>query len=334
VPDSTSAPRRAIVYCIVPEELAAELHDSLRRHFAGDPGVIVVVEQRWRDRRRDGDRRNETAAERDDDERRHIRGERGRRVADRRLLAARVPPPAGLPSAAEKLAEDLIFVERLEPSSEKLEDHDTGRLVARFQAGDRDVFSELYLRYFDRVYTYLRMLYKESHEAEDATQQVFMKVFENIHRYERRRQPFRAWLFTIVRNYAVSDLRKTGRMTPVQPDVLERQRDEPVAGDVDIKSLTWLSDHDLLLFIERLPIPQRQVLMLRYMLDLSTAEIGEVLGRGQDDVRQLHSRALQFLRQRLAAVGRTSPRSDPMPMRRAPSPRSVLRSRRFALLNL
>jgi DNA-directed RNA polymerase specialized sigma24 family protein len=96
--------------------------------------------------------------------------------------------------------------------------------------------------------------------------------------------------------------------------------------------LDWISDRELVLFVDRLPLAQRQVLLLRYMLDLTHAQIAEVLDRTPDDVRALHSRALRFLRTRLAALGRDArhgTRSRAMrPVREA----RVLRHRRFVLL--
>jgi DNA-directed RNA polymerase specialized sigma24 family protein len=86
------------------------------------------------------------------------------------------------------------------------------------------------------------------------------------------------------------------------------------------------------MFIERLPLAQRQVLLLRFMLDLSNDEIARVLDRSNDDVRLLQSRALRFLRDRLAAVGRTSTRPGRVPALRRFRQVPVLRSRRYALL--
>jgi RNA polymerase sigma-70 factor (ECF subfamily) len=300
----TNSPQaqRQIVYCILPEDLAAEYHEPLRAHFAAHPGVEVVIEQRWRHRRLPDDRRGAVATELESSDRRRIRAIEGRRAGDRRVVVAHVDPPTDLPSLPEDVRERLVFVGRIEPTGDILEDRDTARLIGRLQAGDRGAFEAIYLRYFDRVYSYLRMLYASSHHAEDATQQVFVKLYEQIEHYERRSQPFRAWLFRIVRNYAISDLRRTGRLALVEPEEANNSRDEPVEDRYDDEILGWLTDRELLLFIERLPLAQRQVLMLRYMLDLSNGEIATVMERSVDDVRQLHSRALAFLRSRLAAL--------------------------------
>jgi RNA polymerase sigma-70 factor (ECF subfamily) len=96
-------------------------------------------------------------------------------------------------------------------------------------------------------------------------------------------------------------------------------------------TLGWITDRDLLLFVERLPEAQRQVLVLRYMLDLTTAEIAQVLGRTSADVRSLHHRGLTFLRARLAALGRAPEAGRGIKMRAWPRPAPVIRRRRFVL---
>jgi RNA polymerase sigma-70 factor (ECF subfamily) len=317
------------IYCVVPWELADELHEQLRAHFRDDPHVDVVVERRRRERRSTSHRRSTEAEALD--ERRLIRNAEGRRVGDRRAAVAAVEAPT-LPKSVHPFAGQLTFLERLEPSDQHYEDLDTARLVTRHQAGDKEVFAELYMRYFDRVYSYLRLALDDEHAAEDATQQVFLKVMEALPRYERRTQPFRAWLFTIVRNHAIRYLEKRGRVDVVDPVELTDRREDPSEPEPPeaLGTLGWITDREILMLIERLPVAQRQVLMLRYMMDLTTTDIGAVLGRTTEDVRALQSRALRFLQQRLTALGRTPHGRQPtigMTRRRAGGP--VLRARRF-----
>ena len=290
-----------MLYCVIPLELAGKLHELLRAHFRDDPAVEVVVERRGRERRLVDDRRGEPAA--CECERRRIHSDTGRRIGARRAPVADVAAPA-LPRKARAHAERIVFVERVEPSAEHLADLDSARLVTRFQAGEPDAFAGLYMRYFDRVYGYLRAVFRHDvHAVEDLTQQVFVKVFEALPRYERRGQPFRAWLFTIVRNVARSELRMSGRSEAVEPHVIAERYEAP-STDEATSVLTWLTDRELVMFVERLSVSQRQVLVLKYMLDLPTKEVAQILGRQQDDVRALESRALRFLEARLTAVGR------------------------------
>jgi RNA polymerase sigma-70 factor (ECF subfamily) len=231
----------------------------------------------------------------------------------------------------ERSAVRVSFVERVEADGEHLEDLDSARVVIAFQAGDSDAFACLYTRYFERVYGYLRVVLRDIHEAEDAAQHVFVKAFEALPRYKRRTQPFRAWLFTIVRNSAISRLEKQGRTDVTDPVEIGRVRDREANRDgEELRALDWITDQDLLIFIERLPFAQRQVLAMRYMLGLTAGEIGEVLGRSPGDVRKLQSRAVAFLRERLSAVGRPVHRRD-RAVQRCRRQAPVLRMRRFSL---
>ena len=213
------------------------------------------------------------------------------------------------------------------------EDIDTARLVIEAQAGDSDSFAKLYARYFDRVYGYLRVLLNDRDEAEDATQQIFMQVFERLGSYERRRQPFRAWLFVVARNYALTLRKHNERLVPTDPtEITASLEDEAISEEAILRVLEWISDPDLTLFVERLPLIQRQILLLRYLFDLTDVAIAKILDCHRDDVRSHQYRAMVFLRDRLAAVGRTSSRRErDIGMTTCPNQAFVLRERRFSL---
>jgi RNA polymerase sigma-70 factor (ECF subfamily) len=351
------ADERRVFYCLIPDELAGKLHDPLRRHFRDDPSVEVVVERRAQDRRRSEGRRRvdglfaegapvteeeeggevppeeaEDAPPEGADERRQIRAVAGRRIGERRARQVPIEPP-GLPRAARRHSERIVFVERIEPATERKEDRDTARLVVAYQAGDRDAYGVIYKRYFERVYGYMRVLFRDHYEAEDATSEAFDQALEALPDYERREQPFRAWLFAIARNSAVARLRKLRRIEPTDPAKLDRRREEEgVQQGDELPVLDWITDRDLSLFVGRLPLPQRQVLVLRYLLDLDFAQISTLLNRTNEDVRQLQLRALRFLEERLRAVGRApEQRTKPLPVTRKKQQSGVLRLRRFML---
>jgi RNA polymerase sigma-70 factor (ECF subfamily) len=323
---------RPVVYCVIPWDLAERLHEPLRRHFVARSDVEVVVERRARERRAAQERRSPAASPSGSPpgaDRRRILAAGGRRAGERRAVAVAVTPME-LPRRVRPFAAQLLFVERVEPSGLDREDIDTDRLIARIQSGDREAFAALYQRYFDRVYGYLSVALRDHHLAEDGAQHVFMRVFESLPGYARRSAPFRAWLFVVVRNHAISQLRRSKRIALCDPAELDRQREAEAPAAAE-NVLDWISNRELLMFIERLPLAQREVLVLRYVLDLTFAQIAAALGRSPDDVRMLQHRALTMLRQRLAAVehgGRGRSRAS---IRRCRDQAPVLRMRRFAL---
>ena len=225
------------------------------------------------------------------------------------------------------------------------EDEDTARLVAEFQKGDNEAFDPLYTRYFERVYGYLRVLFNDRDEAEETAQQAFAQVFEALPKYERRAQPFRAWLFVVVRNTALRRLTEMNRFEPMEAADLDRLREDMAADAADdalLAALHWITDPDLALFIERLPVVQRQILLMRFELDMSHAQVAQVLDRNVDDVRAQQYRALTFLRKRLKALekrleaaenntGDLGDGGDSQAMQRLPDKQNVLRARRYSI---
>jgi RNA polymerase sigma-70 factor (ECF subfamily) len=258
--------------------------------------VTVVIEWRVRERRRAEQRTG--AGEPPAEDRRRIRSRAGRRVSDRRAPTLPVPPPS-LPPLAEPHLDRLAFVERLEPASQHAEDVDSARLVARAQAGDPSAFSLLYLRYFDRLYGYLRLAVRDAHEAEDIAQEAFLSMLRALPAYDvRLTHPFRVLLFHIARNRSIDHFRKQRGVEVEPPEGLAQLRDTGLEDD-PIGAFDSLSDSELARYLRRLPATQRQVLVLRYALDFSTEEIAEVMETTAQAVRNLQHRALAFLRHRL-----------------------------------
>jgi RNA polymerase sigma-70 factor (ECF subfamily) len=218
-----------------------------------------------------------------------------------------------------------------EGAAQAEEDRRVAEIVKRIQnGGDGEAFSELYRLYFDRVYGYMRLVLRDQHEAEDAAQQVFINVLNGIGDYVPRR-PFRAWLFTIVRNLALNRVRDLGRVDVLDPEAVDREAQPAEREQPELPSLDWISDRDLLMLINRLPTSQRQVLTMRYLLDLNAGEIAEVMERTPEDVRMLQHRAHRFLRERLRALGRAPDHGRRARMRTRLREATVLRARRFSI---
>jgi RNA polymerase sigma-70 factor (ECF subfamily) len=140
----------------------------------------------------------------------------------------------------------------------------------------------------------MRMALRDAHEAEDATQDVFVQAFRALPRYELRGQPPRRWLFRIARNQAIDRGRRV-RTVPQDPTVMEaRGEAEPTDAFAEV-----LSDAALISHIEKLPEAQREVLFLRYAAGFEAPEIAVMTKRSAAAVRQIHHRALTELRRRM-----------------------------------
>jgi RNA polymerase sigma-70 factor (ECF subfamily) len=225
----------------------------------------------------------------------------------------------------------IQFLDRIERSAEETERIETARLITRVQAGEPHLFAAIYERHFDRVYAYLRVALQDSHAAEDGVQEIFLRALKALPDFELREAPFSSWLLRVARNYTINHHRREGQTQAEDPVDVEQRLEN--GETFDPRLLNRLSDGDLMVFIQRLPEAQRQVIALRYIMDLSNVEVAEILGRTPESVRQLQSRAFAFLRKRFAAIGRTPVTGRRRtPMRPLPRKAAVVRLRRFALM--
>ena len=171
------------------------------------------------------------------------------------------------------------------------------RLVEAAQT-DPARFEALYRKYLAQVYSFAYYELRDHHEAEDATERTFLAALANLGRFEERARPadgegastFRVWLFQIARN-AVAERRRGMRRRPEAP--LEAAGS--VAAAVDIERDAARADEVAAAWsaVGRLPDDRRRAVILRFVDEMSTAEIAGVLGRSEGAVRVLIHRALR-----------------------------------------
>jgi RNA polymerase sigma-70 factor, ECF subfamily len=168
-------------------------------------------------------------------------------------------------------------------------------LVSQAQAGDRAALEELYVLHFDRIYSYLYVSVGNKHDAEDLTEQTFLKMLESIDRFVWRRAPFSAWLFRIAHNLAMDHFRAGRRWQPEaeppEPTELESSAEEDAFDE--------LGRQRVLELVEELSPEQRQVVTLKFVFDLSNADVATVLGKTEGAVKALQHRALAALERTL-----------------------------------
>ncbi len=170
-------------------------------------------------------------------------------------------------------------------------------LVARAQAGDRRALEDLYLLHFDRVYSYLQLSVANRHDAEDLTNQTFIKMLESIDRFVWRQAPFSAWLFRIAHNLAMDHFRAGRRW---QPEEEPPESADALEASAEDEALRTIGREIMLATIEPLSREQRQVLTLKFAFDFSNAEVAAILGKTEGAIKSLQHRALASLGRQLA----------------------------------
>jgi len=169
-------------------------------------------------------------------------------------------------------------------------------IVRRARSGDQQALAELYDLYFPRIYRYVLARTGNPAEAEDVTEEVFVKMLGAIGAFEPRQAPFAAWMFRIARNQLVSHIRKNGvRRTETSlavsiadpsPDPLARVEDR-------------LQFEQIFGIARALPQAQREVLWLRFGVGLSISDTAQALGKREGNVKVLQHKAIAKLQKLL-----------------------------------
>lgn len=186
-------------------------------------------------------------------------------------------------------------------------DRDRGLVDAARE--DPAQFDALYRRYLAQIYSYAYYELGDHHDAEDATERTFLAALANLDRFEERARPadgdgastFRVWIFRIARN-VVANHRRTRRRRPTAPIEAAANVSDPL--DVEAGATTRDEARDAWRAVGRLPADRRRAIVLRFVEEMSTAEIAGVLGKSEGAVRVLIHRALRSVARELERGGR------------------------------
>ena len=172
-------------------------------------------------------------------------------------------------------------------------------LVHWAQQGDQRAFAQLYERHFDKIYRYVALKIGDRIEAEDMTQQVFLKALKSISSFKWEGIPFSAWLYRIAHNQVVDHLRKKRKQ------LTAASFDESLASSASRDSNPQqLAEHSLdieqlLSATQRLTESQREVISLRFTSELPIAEVAKIMKKSEGAVKALQHSAIVALRKAL-----------------------------------
>jgi RNA polymerase sigma-70 factor, ECF subfamily len=180
-------------------------------------------------------------------------------------------------------------------------DVDDAFLVRRAQEGYLDAYDQLVDRHADRIYRLALRLLNNHHDAEDVTQESFIVAWESLPRY-RSEASFATWLYRIATNRAINHARRR-RTEPVENVTLEAAAGSadasPSSGEPADEAIGNARRDALKAAIERLPMEQRVILVLRQFEELSYAQIAEIRGLSIPAVKSHLLRARRDLARQL-----------------------------------
>jgi RNA polymerase sigma-70 factor, ECF subfamily len=181
-----------------------------------------------------------------------------------------------------------------EQRSLSLQDEES--LVRRAQQQDNQAFAQLYEAYFDKIYRYIVLKVRNEAEAEDITQQVFLKVLQSIGSYKSKGVPFSSWIYRIAHNQVVDFLRQKNKKSTVDIEGLPlisqaEDTQHRLEKEMDIEQLKEAT--------KNLTAAQQEVLSLRFAGELSIAECAGIMGKSEGAIKALQHSAVLSLRKAL-----------------------------------
>jgi RNA polymerase sigma-70 factor (ECF subfamily) len=177
---------------------------------------------------------------------------------------------------------------------------DVEELVVQAQSGIADAFGLIYDKFVDQIYRYVYYRVPKE-DAEDITGMVFLKAWEKIYQYVPKKSTFSAWLFRIAHNLVVDNyrLKKDVEFTELSVDIPEYRREH---NPIKMAEVNFSSDQ-LRLAISKLKKGYKQIVILKFINEMSNAEIAEIVKKSEGSVRILQFRALKALRRELENLG-------------------------------
>ncbi|MFC1942882.1 sigma-70 family RNA polymerase sigma factor [Chloroflexota bacterium] len=174
---------------------------------------------------------------------------------------------------------------------------DEASIVRRAQQHDQAALTQIYEENFDKIYRYIVLKIGDRAEAEDMTQQVFLKALKSISSFKWKGTPFSAWLYRIAHNQIVDYFRKKSKQATVPLD------ESLAAGGSDpVKTAERKMDiEELALATKKLTSAQQEVVSLRFAGELSVADVARVMDRSEGAVKALQHSAIVALRKVMLA---------------------------------
>ena len=168
-------------------------------------------------------------------------------------------------------------------------------LAARAREGDRRAYGRLFRLCYRSIYDYIIRRVGNQADAEDLTMNVFVRGLESIGAYEERGCSIKAWLYRIAHNIVVDHYR-------VSRDLVDLERVSStiyVSGEMEEALSSKVELEKLYREVMKLPPAQSEVMVLRFIKDLSVAETGAALNKKEVTVRALQFKGIKNLRERL-----------------------------------
>lgn len=166
-------------------------------------------------------------------------------------------------------------------------------LVQRAMRKDAAAFGQLYELHLDSIYRYIYYRVGNAAEAEDLTEQVFLKAWEHIGVYDDRGLPFAAWLYRMAHNLVI-DYRRTRKVAePLSELLVEKSAGPQETAELHMEMAAVAAA------LRQLSPDHQQIIILRFVQGCSHAQAAAIMGKSEGALRALQCRALTSLHEAL-----------------------------------
>ena len=173
-------------------------------------------------------------------------------------------------------------------------------IIIDYLNGDKEAFTEIVNRYLKSIYNFAYRLVGNEKNAEDISQEVFLKVWKNIKKFDTEKS-FKTWIFSIAKNASIDYLRKR---KDIPMSVFENEDGGNAVAD-NLKDEELKADELFILAqnkkqvekaVDELTLIQKEVIIFKYVNDMSLTEIAEIMNIPENTAKSHHRRALMKMK--------------------------------------
>ena len=149
-------------------------------------------------------------------------------------------------------------------------------------------FRLIYNRYAAKIYSKCLSILKNEAQAQDATQEIFTKIFMNLSKFGEKSK-FSTWIYSITYNYCIDYIRRKKKQKNLFSDEMEKAPD--IIDEVPDHELLQMEVKKLKTVLQRIPEGDKMILMMKYRDEMSIKEIASTLGKSESAVKMKIKRA-------------------------------------------
>ena len=176
----------------------------------------------------------------------------------------------------------------LEKSLHKIKISDEELIRRYLETQNSRYFDQLYGKYSTKVFSKCISLLKDEGNAQDATQDIFLKIFLNLSKFGGKSK-FSTWIYSITYNYCIDLIRKKKKSGNIFSDEMERAPD--LAEEVPDSALLEMEVKKLKIVLDAIPVGDKAVLLMKYQDDMSIREMSATLNKSESAIKMKLKRA-------------------------------------------